>query len=193
MKKIFFLLLFLSVYITGFAQKIETDRIEDDGRRQLMSSEHKEKLDGSEYQFIVKAYEKYGQIDWFLLIASFRYIPDNAVLLIKLGNGDTISKLVNNRIESEISLPTYTYIVGNIGVQSGPNKGMYYTALFDFSEEQFQMIEEYGIEKIRISSRSSYNEKTWKKDKLGKFIKKCREKISKKLRNTRVKSIYDDF
>ena len=65
----YILIIFLTILSFDlFAQDITVDRIEDDGRRQLMSSGKKEKLDGVEYQFTVKAYEQYGSIDFLLLI-----------------------------------------------------------------------------------------------------------------------------
>ena len=58
------LMLLLIIPIFCNAQKISTDRIEDDGRRQIMCSTKEEKLDGAKYSFCIKAYESYGYIDW---------------------------------------------------------------------------------------------------------------------------------
>ena len=191
------LILFLSIFFTSinfcFAQKITVDRIEDDGRRQVMCSSKDEKLDGVEYSFSVKAFEKYGIIDWCLLVSSFNYISDNAILLIKLGNNEVLEIPINNLHISTVHMPSYSYSIGNIAYHTPSREAEYYSAIFAPTELQWSNIEQYGIIKIRISSRSSYNEKVWKKDKLGKFIAKSRAKIAERLNTTRVNSIYNDF
>ena len=191
------LILFLSIFFTSinfcFAQKITVDRIEDDGRRQVMCSSKDEKLDGVQYSFSVKAFEKYGIIDWCLLVSSFNYISDNAILLIKLGNNEVLEIPINNLNIGTVHMPSYSYSIGNIAYHAPSSEAEYYSALFAPTELQWSNIEQYGIIKIRISSRSSYNEKVWKKDKLGKFIAKSRAKIAERLNTTRVNSIYNDF
>ncbi len=148
-----------------------------------MSSGRNIKLDGATYNFIVKAYERFGYIDWCILISSFCYIPQNATLLIKLGNNEVISVVVNNLNVGKVTTG-YGYIYSKVD---------YYSAIFDLSNEQFSKIEENGIVKIRISSRSSYKEKVWNKDKLGKYVANCRRKMIERFATTKVKSIYEDF
>ena len=169
------------------------DRIEDDGRRQVMCSSKDEKLDGVKYSFRVKAFEKYGIIDWCLLVSSFNYISDNAILLIKLGNNEVLEIPINNLNIGTVHMPSYSYSIGNIAYHTPSREAEYYSAIFAPTELQWSNIEQYGIIKIRISSRSSYNEKVWKKDKLGKFIAKSRAKIAERLNTTSVNSIYNDF
>ena len=191
------LILFLSIFFTSinfcFAQKITVDRIEDDGRRQVMCSSKDEELDDVKYSFSVKAFEKYGIIDWCLLVSSFNYISDNAILLIKLGNNEVLEIPINNLNIDTVHMPSYSYSIGNIAYHTPSSDAEYYCALFAPTKLQWSNIEQYGIIKIRISSRSSYNEKVWKKDKLGKFIAKSRAKIAERLNTTRVNSIYNDF
>lgn len=193
MKKIFLILFFTLFTICSNAQKIEVDRMEDDGRRQLMCSEKKEKLDGIEYRFTLKAFEKYGHIDWCLLVSSFSYIPENVKILIKLGNDKVLNLIVNNRTIGDITMPSYSYLIGNVAYTSPQRTADYYTALFELSEDELKDIEEYGIIKVRISSRNSYNEKSWRKDKLGKFLVKSWQKMAERFATTAVKSMWDDF
>lgn len=100
---------------------------------------------------------------------------------------------INNLHIGQINLPSYSYNIGNISYLTPYRTADYYSAIFALSDEQFCKIEKYGIIKIRISSHSSYNEKSWGKDKLGKFILKCRKLINSRLRSTTVKRIYDGF
>lgn len=190
------ILFFFSVLISidcCFAQKIQLDRIEDDGRRQVMCSTKDESLSGIKYSFGVKAFEESGLVNYCLLISSFNHISDNAILLIKLGNNEVLEIPINNLHIGSVSMPSYSYKIGNIAYNTPSTKADYYSAIFVPTELQWDNIEQYGIIKIRISSRSSYNEKTWSKDKLGKFIAKSRAKIAERLNTTRVKSIYSDF
>lgn len=167
--------------------------MEDDGKRQLMCTEREEKLDGIKYSFVLKAFEKDGHIDWCLLVTSFSYIPKNVSLLLKLGNEQILHLPVNNRTVDDVTMPTYSYMIGTVACSTPARKAEYYTALFELSEEQLKYIEEYGIMKVRISSRSSYNEKEWKKDKLGKFLAKSWHLMDNKYATTKVKSMWDDF
>ena len=191
------LILFLSIFFTSinfcFAQKITEDIVEADGRRQVMCSSKDEKLDGVKYSFTVKAFEKYGIIDWCLVVSSFNYISDDAILLIKLGNHEVLEIPINNLNRGTVHMPSYSYSTGNIAYHTPSREVEHYHALFAPTELQWSNIEQYGIIKIRISSRSSYNEKVWKKDKLGKFIAKSRAKIAERLNTTSVNSIYNDF
>lgn len=183
MKK-FIIFLILLHYNCCFAQKISLDRMEDDGRRQLMSSSYKEKLDGAEYSFTIKVFQYEEYFDWGLLVSSYNYIPKNAIILLKLDNEDIINIPINSWSESKIDIPsTYGYL-GTIN---------YYTALFELTENEFNLLKDHGILKIRISSRNSFNEKIWKKDKLGRFINKCRDIMTEQFTTTKVKSIHDDF
>ena len=193
MKRKLLILLFLCFVMESFSQSIVVDRIEDDGRRQLMSSKMNIKLDGAQYGFTVKAYERFGYIEWLLLVSSYYNIPQNAILLMKLGNNETIIIPINNRHIGEISTPSYSYLIGNVAY-STPSKNVdYYSAIFDLTDEQFDNVEKYGVVKVRISSQNSYREKVWRKDKLGKFIAKCRTKMAERFATTRIKSIYEDF
>lgn len=158
-----FLLLFLVNIFLCYSQKIELERVEDDGRRQLMSSPFKAKLYGEKYEFRLKAYEKNGSIDWCILVTSKNYIPENAVLLLNLSNNDNLEIPINN----------YNTTSGTIGYGSGgmmyvPDEKLIssYVALFALTEQQCLDIENYGIVRVRISSRNLYNEKVWKKDNL---------------------------
>ncbi len=77
-------------YFSLLRSKIELERVEDDGRRLLMSFPFKAKLDGEKYEFRLKAYEKNGSIDWCILVTSKNYIPENAVLLLNLSNNEVV-------------------------------------------------------------------------------------------------------
>lgn len=158
-----------------------------------MCSSKEEKLDGAKYDFLVKAYEKDGIIDWCLLVSSFNYIPDNAILLLKLGNSDILNIPINNLHIGKINMPSFSYMVGNIALTSPSGTADHYCAIFSPTSDQWLDIEKHGIIKVRISSHSSFNEKSWKKDKLGKYIEKSRQIIKKRLTTTTVKSIYTDF
>lgn len=184
------LLIFLTNIFICYSQKIELERVEDDGRRQLMSSPFKVKLDGKKYEFRIKAYEKSGNIDWGILVSSKNYIPENAVLLLSLSNKDNL----------EIPIGGYDTSSGSVSYGSGgmiysPDLRLisHYFAYFPLTEQQCLDIENYGIARVRISSRDLYNEKGWKPKYLpfSLFIVKCRAKMLERFKTTPKKSIYE--
>lgn len=218
-------LLSLSIIVPGYihAQKIVTDRIEDDGSRQLICSGKSEKLGDSKYEFTIKCIENTGYKKWLLLVSSANYIPGNALLVFKLGNSDIIdipvsdiavrnvdrtnvtthhsstAPLINSSVapvtasatfNNGASVSTYGTTISSV---TTINRVPYYIAIFRLSELQYDDIKRYGIVKVRISSRNSFNEKIWKKDRLGKYITKSRANISRRLNDVGFRSIYEDL
>jgi hypothetical protein len=176
------LLLFAICSCSVLGQSIRVDRLETDGRRQVMSSKKSVSMQGITYEFCVKVYDKEEKNrSWLLLVASFHPIQENGILLIKLGNGDVLS------------LPCNNLNVGKI-YYSGINVD-YYSSVYEISERQLDRISRYGILKLRITDGLSYREKEWKKDKLGKYLGKCWEILSERINTTRIKrdNIFEDF
>lgn len=182
MRKIILLVLLVFPIISN-AQKIRIDRL-DDGRRHIICSTKEEELNGAKYEFSIATSEKDDMVDWFLLVSSFYYIPEKVTLLFKLGNDEVITLYLNYRRIGKIDMLTYS---------SYPRQADYYTTMFELDIDMLKKIEKHGIIKVRISSSGSYNEKSWKKDKLGKFLVKSWRKIEDKYKTTEVKSIYTDF
>ena len=56
-----------------------------------------------------------------------------------------------------------------------------------------QKIKNHGILKMRITGGSSYREKIWKKDKLGRFLTNCKHVIDVEISRHVTKNIWDGF
>lgn len=164
---------------------ISLDRMEGGGtRRQIMSETVDYELDGAEYSFGIKVFDYNGYRDWVLLVSSFSTIPDDGMLLIKLGN------------EEVLTLPVNNVNVGDVDVSGiyGYYKTLdYYSSLYELSPSDFQKIKEYGIIKVRISTPYSYRDKEFYNNSLGRYITRCKEQIDTRLATTRHKSITEDF
>ncbi len=163
------------------AQRISVDRLETDGRRQVMSTSKNVSLQGVSYSICLKVYDNEYSRNWLILVASFRRIQENGILLIKLGNGDVLEFPCNN------------LNVGDVTVSGFPVK--YYSSVYKVNEDELDKISKYGIIKMRITDGLSYREKNWKKDKLGKYLSTCMAGILYRLENYEIKkkNIYDNF
>lgn len=186
MKKLIIFIL-LAISIGANAQKVDVSRMESDGRWQIMTSGKDISLNGAKYTIHLKAYIRNGVPDYCLLISSFYTIPENAEVLFKLGNGEILYLPINNLNVGEINS---SYIVGQVVI---PNSSKYYSSIYDLSESELNKIEEFGILKMRITGGSSYREKEWKKDKLGKFLGKSKLVVEKQMKKYVTNSIWDGF
>ena len=70
MKRLFILSFLFIFAINLFAQKISVDRIESDGRHQIMTSSKSYSVQGTNYSFCMKVYESSEYKDWLLLISA---------------------------------------------------------------------------------------------------------------------------
>ena len=194
-----FLIIFLCLIwvLSVNAQSISVDRIESDGRHQIMTSTKDYKIGGIKYSFGLKIYEDRYDTDWLLLVGSFNTIPDNTIILLKLKNGDVIELPVNNVHTGDITLPGYVYNIGKIGYVSPSSSATYYSSVYVISPADLIRIETHGIEKIRIGNSIQFVDKEWSNNSLGKYLTKCRKKILERLEQSKKskesRSFYDDF
>lgn len=198
MKQLLIIFLCLIWGLSVDAQSISVDRIESDGRHQIMTSTKDYKIGGIKYSFGLKIYEDRYDIDWLLLVSSFNTIPDNTIILMKLKNGDIIELPVNNVHTGDVSLPGYVYNIGKIGYVSPSSSETYYSSVYVISPADLIRIETHGIEIIRIGNNIQFVDKEWSNNSLGKYLTKCRKKILERLeksknKNKESRSFYDGF
>lgn len=186
MKKLILFIL-LAISIGANAQKVDVSRMEKDGRWQIMITGKSVSLNGAEYNIHLKCYVRDGVPDYCLLISSFYTIPENAEVLFKLGNGETLYFPINNLNVGDINS---SYIIGKVVV---PNSQKYYSSIYDISESDLKKMEEFGILKMRITGGSSYREKEWKKDKIGKFLGKSKLVVEEQMKKYVTNDIWDGF
>lgn len=179
MKKVFFLL-FLFLHICVMGQSISVDRMEYDGSRQIMTSSIDMYVGGVEYSFFLKCYFSDYSSSWLLGISSLYAIPDNAILLLKLGNGEVMEIPINNLNVGKLS--------SSIGLVN------YYVSVWKLSADDLIRIKTHGISKLRISaSGGGYREKSFLFNRLGEFIKNAHSSILYHKNNYYIPDIHEGF
>ena len=180
--------------IIGYSQKVSLDRMESDGSHQIKTDSKKYTIDDAEYNICLKVFESEYGLDWCLLLSSFSYIPDEAEVLIKLGNDELLYLPVNNVHVGKVTMPGYSYVIGSV-ISSSPSREVdYYSSLYKLTESDLDNIEKYGIKKIRVSNGVKYRDKEFLGNSLGKFLNKCRKNIVERLNNPlKKKGLFDDF
>ena len=169
------------------AQSVSVSRMESDGRWQIMTTGKSIFLNGAKYNICLKAYIKNGVTDYCMLISSYYTIPKNAEVLFKLGNGETLYFPINNLNIGDLNSAIVT---SNIII---PVSDKYYSSIYKISLDDMQKIKNHGILKMRITGGSSYREKIWKKDKLGRFLTNCKHVIDVEISRHVTKNIWDGF
>ena len=194
MRRIFVLFICM-LALSANAQKVEVDRIENDGRHQIMTTSRDFYIDDAEYRFTMKIYESTKGIDWHLLISSFSYIPSSAEVLLKLGNGEMMYLPCNNVTTGSVTKPGYGVSIIRGFTEIYPSREKeYYSSIYNLTPEMMDKIAEFGIKKIRISTGVKYRDEIFRGNPLGKFIVRCRKNIQERLDNPpKKKNLYDDF
>lgn len=194
MRRIFVLFICM-LALSAHSQKVDVDRIESDGRHQIMTTSRDFYVDDAEYRFTMKIYESAKGLDWHLLISSFSYIPSSAEVLLKLGNGDLMYLPCNNVTTGSVTKPGYGVSIIRGFTEIYPSREKeYYSSIYDLTPEMMDKIAEFGIKKIRISTGVKYRDEVFRGNPLGKFIVRCRKNIQERLDNPpKKKNLYDDF
>lgn len=196
MNRIYLLIILLGYSFASLnAQKIIVDRIEKDGSHQIMVKAINFSIDGVKYSAGMKVFETpYSKKDWMLFISSYHYIPNSAAVLLKLGNDEVIYLPVNNVSVGKVTMPCYGVTIGTITSISPSTTVDYYTSIYNLSDIDMDKIDTYGIIKIRISDGVEYRDKTYGNNSLGKYLKKCRKNIKRRLENPlRTNNLFDNF
>lgn len=178
------LLLILACVIatTANAQHIRKDRLEEDGRHQIVMSVKSVSFNRDEYRFSMKIYESKKKVNWCLVMSSFCPIYYATKLHLVLGNGLNMTLPCNN--VSVTKADKHKYIpTGNTTYVSQLIPTDYYSSLYRINPAELDMIDDYGIKAIRIETDSFSKAKDFKKNQLGKFLSKSRRKIQKRLDN----------
>lgn len=179
----FLLLMFVLFASFAFAQEVRIDRIEDDGTRQIMTSSKNFVIDNESFSICLKLYESDYPYEYIFLISSYKSIPEQSEVLIKLGNDEIINLPCNNVHEGSVTAGGYALTYGNFTSISPAREVSYYSAVFVLDAYELDKIEEYGIKKIRIFNGIQTLDKEFKKNQLGKFLIKSRKLILERLKN----------
>ena len=194
-----------------FAQKIYVDRIETDGRRQVMATTKEYSVDDKDFKFCLKVFEGSDRRDWLLLVSSYAPMSMESVLLLKLWNEALLRLNVNNiKVDTETK-PAYAATIGSMTTTIGsmtatigsittihPSKDVnYYYSVYELTPEEIEYMGKYGIKKIRIANGEKDWDKDFKFDSLGAYLSRGYKKILKQLetpiKKDKKKNIFDGF
>lgn len=205
MKHIFCISLLLLSVSSVFAQKIYVDRIETDGRRQVMATTKEYSVDDKDFNFCLKVFEGSDRRDWLLLVSSYAPMSMESVLLLKLWNEAILRLNVNNiKVDTETK-PAYALTIGSITTSTTtsittihPSKDVnYYYSVYELTPEEIEYMGKYGIKKIRIANGEKVWDKEFRFDSLGAYLSRSYKKILKQLetplKKDKKKSLFDGF
>lgn len=202
MKHIFCISLLLLSVSCVFAQKIYVDRIETDGRRQVMATTKEYSVDDKDFNFCLKVFEGSDRRDWLLLVSSYAPMSMESVLLLKLWNEAILRLNVNNiKVDTETK-PAYALTIGSITTSTTtsittihPSKDVnYYYSVYELTPEEIEYMGKYGIKKIRIANGEKVWDKEFRFDSLGAYLSRSYKKILKQLETPiKKKNIFDGF
>lgn len=185
-----------------FAQKIYVDRIETDGRRQVIATTKEYSVDDKDFNFCLKVFEGSDRRDWLLLVSSYAPMSMESVLLLKLWNEAILRLNVNNIKVDTITKPAYAATIGSMTTTIGsmtatigsittihPSKDVnYYYSVYELTPEEIEYMGKYGIKKIRIANGEKVWDKDFRFDSLGAYLSRSYKKILKQL-ETPIKKI----
>ena len=191
-----------------FAQKIYVDRIETDGRRQVMATTKEYSVDDKDFKFCLKVFDGSDRRDWLLLVSSYAPMSMESVLLLKLWNEAILRLNVNNiKVDTETK-PAYAATIGSMTTTIGsmtatigsittihPSKDVnYYYSVYELTPEEIEYMGKYGIKKIRIANGEKVWDKDFRFDSLGAYLSRSYKKILKQLETPiKKKNIFDGF
>lgn len=194
-----------------FAQKIYVDRIETDGRRQVMATTKEYFVDDKDFKFCLKVFEGSDRRDWLLLVSSYAPMSMESVLLLKLWNEAILRLNVNNIKVDTKTKPAYAATIGSMTATIGsmtstigsittihPSKDVnYYYSVYELTPEEIEYMGKYGIKKIRIANGEKVWDKDFRFDSLGAYLSRSYKKILKQLetpiKKDKKKNVFDGF
>lgn len=184
--------------ISTYAQSVKVDQMESNGRHQIMTSLKNFSIEGFNYSMTLKVYESADSLDWRLTVSTFNIIPNDNVVLLELKNGQVITLPVDSLHEESYTTNSVTYNSMYVGVTQPSVTRTYWVSESRIKVEELDGIDKHGISKIRIGNNIKYIEEEWTNNPLGKYLTKCRKKISEHLHKSNGhkknnRSIYDGF
>ena len=192
-KVISLVVLFLLAVFYSFSQSVDLDRIESDGRRQLMTETKEFNFAGQKYTIGVKAYVDDYNTDWLLLVSSYHHISDATIILLKLGNDEIIELPVNNVNVGEVTIPGYGVQIGAITTYSPSSIVNFYSSVYVLTEDIISKIAAKGIKKMRIFDGVDYHDRKHCNN-ISQYLVDGIKNIHKRIKTPpNKKNIYEDF
>lgn len=194
------LLLLMIVWcsLSSNAQSIKYDGIGDDGRHQINGELKDYRMDNGSCSIGLKVYESDTDLDWRIVISATKKFTKDYVVLIKLYNGHVIELKADSIQGGLYTGSKVTYgtgliypgigMVNTFGITTPSSVHNWSAIEACLRPEQLDSICNFGISKIRVGTEYSYDGKEWKKDQLGKYLGKSRNKLQYRLDNPLIRN-----
>ena len=176
--------------------KISSDLIGQNGMRKIITEPVEMEIGEASYKFYMTLNLQVKSKEYYLGVGSTSEIQENDILLLKLGNNETVKLTASAVTVEKVNMPKDLTILGGKQIGLSINRKVdYYSALFDVDAKVLDGIKNHGIIKMRIEYKDTFFEQNWWKNELGKYITESRKTVdeqSKKL-NTATTPIEDGF
>lgn len=166
------------------AQSVVVDRFETDGSHQIITRQKNFSFEGESYGIRLIFVAKSNENSWYFDFSSYRTIVDDSILLLKLSNGQILTFYANSVKSEQENTLGFVWGIGDIGLIFPSEQVPHYFAVYEISPSELDLIEQYGISKLRFGNNVKYVEKEWKRNSFGKFVTSSRKSILDRLENS---------
>ena len=131
MKQILYFLLFI-LLSCSVPRQVSWDRVENGNVRHIGTKSLEAKIGNATYNFSLTVFSGVSSKNYCLLISSLWRLDKDNIVLLKIGNGETIKLISNNINKGQVDWPSYSPIIGGnsySGVLT-TKKTDYYTSIY---------------------------------------------------------------
>ncbi len=176
--------------------KIDSDLIGQNGVRKIVTEPVEMEIGDASYKFYMILNLLLRSKEYALGVGSTWKMQENDILLLKLGNNETVKLTASFVSVEKVNMPKDLTILGGKHTGLSINKKVdYYSALFDVDAKVLDGIKNHGIIKMRIEYKDTFFEQNWWSNELGKYIAESRKTVDErsKIPNNATTPIEDGF
>ena len=156
--------------------KIGSDLIGQNGMRTIITEPVDMEIGEASYKFYMTLNMSARSKEYYLGVGSTWKIQENDILLLKLGNNETVKLTASAVTVEKVNMPKDLTILGGKQIGLSINRKVdYYSALFDVDAKVLDEIKSHGIIKMRIEYKDTFFEQSWWSNELGKYITESRK------------------
>ena len=151
--------------------KIGSDLIGQNGMRTIITEPVDMEIGEASYKFYMTLNMSARSRKYYLGVGSTSKIQENDILLLKLGNNETVKLTASAVTVEKVNMPKDLTILGGKQIGLSINRKVdYYSALFDVDAKVLDEMKSHGIIKMRIEYKDTFFEQSWWSNELGKYI-----------------------
>ena len=176
--------------------KIASDLIVQNGMRKIITEPVEMEIGDASYKFYMTMNSSARSKKYYLGVGSTSKIQDKDILLLKLGNNETVKLSASAVTVEKVNMPKDITILGGKQIGLSVNRNVdYYSALFDIDTKVLDGIKNHGIIKMRIEYMDTFFEQNWWSNELGTYLTDSRKTVDEqsKKQNSATTPIEDGF